>query len=217
MNWIVTTTNVSSSWKYPLLLFYMFSMTLASAHSGTRPTTQPPEAQDDFVMVIIQKPALIDVLENDQLHGTLKGLRILDQPAIGAVKVNADHRLSYIPGESECEAVDRFTYIVANETGWDTVAVFVEILCERLTIFSGFSPNGDGEFDTFTIKGVELLPNNKLSIFDYNGQEIYQKNRYANDWDGSQLDEPLSTEYTYYYVFEDGEGNVYSGYFKVDS
>ncbi len=177
----------------------------------------PPEAEDDFVMVIIQKETIINVLENDKLHGIFKGLNILDRPSMGEVGINADNSLSYIPSNTHCNETDRFTYTVANENGMDTVTVFVEILCEKLTVFSGFSPNGDGEFDTFTIKGAELLPNNSLSIFDFNGQEIYRKAKYANNWDGSELAEPLSTEYTYYYLFNDGEGNYYSGYFKIDS
>jgi len=203
--------------RTPLALLYVvFSMAFpfsAVAASDNEPA--PPEAVDDYIVVVIQNEVIFNVLDNDRLHGIFKGLAILDYPKMGTVRVKEDHTLSYIP-KSECDQVDRFTYVVSNEVGLDTVAVFVEILCEKLTIFSGFSPNGDGIDDVFTIKGIENFPDNSLSIFDYTGQEIYRKKHYINDWDGSELGEPLSSEFTYFYVFDDGEGHFFSGYFKVD-
>ena len=203
--------------KSPLILLCLaFCMTLSSlAIASSNESSNPPEATDDYIVVVIQNEVVFNVLDNDRLHGMLTGLQILEHPKMGEVKIKEDQTLSYIP-ESECDQVDRFTYVVSNEVGLDTVAVFVEILCEKLTIFSGFSPNGDGIDDVFTIKGVENFPENSLSIFDYTGQEIYRKRHYSNDWDGSELEKPLSDEYTYFYVFDDGEGHFFSGYFKVD-
>jgi len=66
-------------------------------------------------------------------------------------------------------------------------ADFREVLAE--TAFAthnyGFSPNGDGIHDTFTIEGLELRPNNTLKIYNRYGSLVYSKENYNNTWDGT--------------------------------
>ncbi|AOM78268.1 gliding motility-associated C-terminal domain-containing protein [Pedobacter steynii] len=57
------------------------------------------------------------------------------------------------------------------------------------------TPNGDGNNDTFKIKGLENYPGTKVTIFNRWGNEVYRSDNYTNDWDGSQLNEG-----TYYYL-----------------
>ncbi|QNK64746.1 DUF11 domain-containing protein [Pedobacter sp. PAMC26386] len=57
------------------------------------------------------------------------------------------------------------------------------------------TPNGDGNNDTFKIKGLENYPGTDVSIFNRWGNEVYRSSGYKNDWDGSQLNEG-----TYYYL-----------------
>ncbi|WP_316841718.1 gliding motility-associated C-terminal domain-containing protein [Pedobacter gandavensis] len=57
------------------------------------------------------------------------------------------------------------------------------------------TPNGDGNNDTFKIKGLENYSGTQVTIFNRWGNEVYRSDNYNNDWDGSQLNEG-----TYYYL-----------------
>ncbi|MEM9822867.1 MAG: gliding motility-associated C-terminal domain-containing protein, partial [Bacteroidota bacterium] len=86
----------------------------------------------------------------------------------------------------------------------------------ELTIFSGFSPNGDGVNDFFQIRGIERFPNNSVLVFNRWGNEVFRSRGYTNDqgWDGRWEGKDLP-DGTYFYVIEDGEGNQYSGYVQI--
>ncbi|MES2284236.1 MAG: gliding motility-associated C-terminal domain-containing protein [Bacteroidota bacterium] len=49
---------------------------------------------------------------------------------------------------------------------------------------TGFSPNGDGKNDKFVIRGIEVYPNNHITIFNRWGNIVYQIDGYHNQWDG---------------------------------
>ncbi|SMO58424.1 T9SS type B sorting domain-containing protein [Solitalea koreensis] len=82
-----------------------------------------------------------------------------------------------------------------------------------LSIPTAFTPNGDNVNDYFVIPGIEEVQN---SIFIYNrwGDEVYRKNNYQNNWNGSSL--PSGT---YYYVLKvkdkDNKWDGYSGYIEI--
>ena len=82
----------------------------------------------------------------------------MKQPQFGEIYINNFDSLTYIPQPNICEENDEFAYLLETETSIDTIFVTVEILCESLTIISGFSPNGDGVNDTFTILGIQNFP-----------------------------------------------------------
>ena len=48
----------------------------------------------------------------------------------------------------------------------------------------GFSPNGDGINDTWTINNIYLYPNNKVKVFNRSGKMVYEKSNYKNTWNG---------------------------------
>lgn len=58
-----------------------------------------------------------------------------------------------------------------------------------------YTPNGDGNNDTFEIRGLELFAENDLVIVNRWGNEVYKSNNYQNTWTGEGLNEG-----TYYYV-----------------
>jgi gliding motility-associated-like protein len=82
---------------------------------------------------------------------------------------------------------------------------------------NGFSPDGDGQNDTFTILGVQNYPDNSLLIFNKWGEQVFEQTNYKNDWNGGKTEgENLSSEDSvYYYVFKDGKGKSYSGYLQI--
>jgi gliding motility-associated-like protein len=63
-----------------------------------------------------------------------------------------------------------------------------------------FSPNGDGNNDTWTIASIDYYPNNRVVVFNRFGQRVFGTKDYQNDWDGKQLGQDLP-EGTYYFVF----------------
>ncbi len=75
-----------------------------------------------------------------------------------------------------------------------------------------FTPNGDGNHDTWEIYNIEMFPDLKVEIFDRWGRLIYvSEHGYNNDWDGRSLDGKELPMDTYYYVIN---FNV-EGYEKV--
>ncbi len=58
-----------------------------------------------------------------------------------------------------------------------------------------FTPNNDGQNDHFTIKNIELFPENELVILNRWGNEVYTRFSYDNTWNGSNL-----SEGTYFYI-----------------
>jgi gliding motility-associated-like protein len=86
----------------------------------------------------------------------------------------------------------------------------------------GFSPNNDGLFDRFEIKGLE---GRKVHLTVYNrwGNKVYEHADYDNSWDGSSNVKGLSlgngklTQSTYYYIlqFTDGNGETKTGFVEI--
>jgi len=87
----------------------------------------------------------------------------------------------------------------------------------------GFSPNGDGVHDTFTIEGLGLRPNNTLKIYNRWGALVYSKNNYNNTWDGTS-DNKITIKRAeglpvgvYFYVLNfNDEGKKWTGYIYLN-
>lgn len=72
---------------------------------------------------------------------------------------------------------------------------------------NSFSPNGDGIHDTWLVAGLETYPNSSLSIFNRDGQIVYQAKPYFEGWDGKYngKDVPIGV---YYYIINRGNGEA---------
>lgn len=77
-----------------------------------------------------------------------------------------------------------------------------------------FTPNQDGINDTFEIKGIEFLQQNRVTIFNPDGLEVYKATNYKNNWDGKSLNAG-----TYYYIVEilmpNGEWELFKGHLTL--
>lgn len=96
---------------------------------------------------------------------------------------------------------------IAKKTGIGTITDAV-----RLEIFNEFTPNGDGQNETFQIDFISSYPNNTLEIYNRWGSLVYRKNNYDNSFIGVsnvnlsiQKDAKLPTG-TYFYVLDLGNG-----------
>lgn len=175
----------------------------------------PPQANADRAITLMNNEVLFEVLSNDYLDGEVLEMKFVSMPEMGVVEINKDFSVKYIPESDICDEVDKFTYFIRTSSGVDTTEISVEIICEELTFLSGFSPNDDGVFDNFTIIGVERYPKNQLIIFNGDGEQVYIQDSYSNEWDG-KVEGVLPEKNTmYYFVFSDGNGNMHSGYVQV--
>ena len=178
--------------------------------------TRNPKAVDDVATTEKGKPILIDVLANDSISGNIT-LKIINPPAHGELTLTSDSKVIYSPTGEYCSGTntDKFVYQICNSSGCDMAIVNVTVVCDKIKIYNGFSPNGDGVNDYFTIEGIEKYPNNVLTIYNRFGTQVYTVKSYKNDWDGTWNNKQLPNG-TYFYQFIDGEGNVVNGYVQLE-
>jgi len=169
-----------------------------------------PEANPDLDSLSMNGTVLVNVLANDRLRGELTSFEIVDYPRFGNATREGDD-LRYMADPEFC-GIDYFVYEICNSFGCDTALVTVEVLCDELIIYSGFSPNFDDINETFTVLGIYQFPDNRMEVFNRYGNLVFEMDGYDNSWEGTYFDgEPLP-EGTYFYVFEDGKGRTYTGY-----
>jgi len=79
-----------------------------------------------------------------------------------------------------------------------------------------FSPNGDGINDFWTIKELERYPNNKVWIYDANGNLVFEDVNYKNDWDGKLNGVPLPQASYLFLIDNNSDGNInHEGWFYL--
>jgi gliding motility-associated-like protein len=96
---------------------------------------------------------------------------------------------------------------VTNQDGCsnkDTITVFVlfEGNC-ALHIYSGITPNGDGDNDSWEIEGIRFFPKNNVNIFNRWGTKVWSATKYDNKevvWTGLDFHKNPLPSGTYYYV-----------------
>ncbi len=156
---------------------------------------------------------LLEVLANDQLTDEPRSVSLISEPFFGRAQVVGNTAISYLHNGGDC-AVDVFTYEVCQGERCDSATVQIDVYCEDLLIYNGFSPNGDGVNDELTILGLGRYPDHVLSIFNRDGQQLVSFRDYSNDWRGKVSGRELAAG-TYFYVIELGDGHTQSGYIQL--
>ena len=92
-------------------------------------------------------------------------------------------------------------------------------ICCNITVYNGFSPDGDGINDTWVIKDIEHYPYSQTLVVNRWGTIVFNKIFYKNDWDGtsnklkSELKDNKLPEGTYFYIIKLNNGCPdYKGY-----
>jgi gliding motility-associated-like protein len=174
-----------------------------------------PRAVADFSITNKSSEVAIRPITNDSLYGMPGNIVLLTQPTNGIVTFDeSTGKTIYKPNAENCVGRDSFKYAVITAGGRDTTWISVEVLCDEVIVFSGFSPNGDGVNDVFSIIGLEKYPNNKLLIFNRVGNQVFEAANYQGDWDGVSEGKPL-TDGTYFYIIDLGNGKKLSGYVQL--
>jgi gliding motility-associated-like protein len=175
-----------------------------------------PYAVDDRANTTKAKAVYIDVMTNDSIFTNRGTITIIKEPKRGTAVVMPDFRILYTPNADYCNAAkpDTLTYTICNQAGCDTATVQVTVICDKIKVYSGFSPNNDGVNDFFVIEGAENFAKNTLTIYNRWGTAVLDTKGYKNDW-GGNWDGKALPDGTYFYIFNDGEGNQISGYIQI--
>jgi gliding motility-associated-like protein len=193
--------------------------------TGTAPVLLT--AIDDNESVLFTEALTIDVCANDVIPGNQVLTNYFILPATvggidtqyGSATFASECNIIYTSDGIECDVVDSFMYVICTINGCDTALITISLDCEpieggELVFSNGFSPNGDDVNQFFEVQGAETYPNNSLSIFNRWGNEVFRTDNYQNDWEGTFNGARLMNG-TYFYVFNDGAGNMYTGYVYI--
>lgn len=123
-----------------------------------------------------------------------------------------DTSLMYLPGQYSVTVMDAnnsvgvIAFTIGSENGPG---------CD-FTIYSGFTPNGDGVNDQWIIDGIEYLGDNEVLIYDRWGGQVWEGQNYDNSaivWDGSHSDGRNLPSGTYFYIVRiNAKSNAYKGW-----
>jgi gliding motility-associated-like protein len=74
------------------------------------------------------------------------------------------------------------------------------------------TPNGDGFYDTWNIKNIELFPEAEVQVFNRWGQKVFtSRNISADDWDGTVDGKPLPMDSYHYILYLSKDSNPIKG------
>lgn len=199
---------------------YTYNTFVAEDVNGLTDTCQfsvlvdlPPVAVDDVYILSGQGSELeINPLSNDfDPDGDWFEMTDYTITLGEAIFIN-DTTLIYNAPEDWCGEVT-IPYTICDEYGLcDDAVITITVNCpEELFIPEGFSPDNDGNNDTFEILGLWQYPNNKLTVFNRWGHPIYEAENYDGSWDGTAQDsmalgsKPVPRG-TYFYLLDLGNG-----------
>jgi gliding motility-associated-like protein len=143
---------------------------------------------------------------------------LVKQPTKGTLMFNPDGSYTYTP-LPDFSGSDTFTYKLCDADG-DCSEAIVSIVIEDIVPDQVFTPNGDGQNDTYFIKGIDRYPSNKVTILNRWGNVVYEKSGYLNEWDGYANvkkvgNEPLPVG-TYYFLIQYGNNRHKTGFVYLE-
>jgi gliding motility-associated-like protein len=187
------------------------------------PANIPPVAIPDYATTKIITPVTIPVTLNDyDTDGTINiaSVSITQGPAHGTVLVMLDGTTTYTP-DAGFAGIDHFIYQISDNDALplsDTAIVTIVIEPNKISIPSGFSPDGDGTNEYFVIQGLEAYPEASLQIYNRWGNLVYESAPYDNKWQGTSnvggvLFGANLPEGTYFYMLDlKNDEKLSSGY-----
>ena len=167
----------------------------------------PPIAVDDQGAGGVDMDIVIDVLMNDSdpENGVLT-VTVTVPPANGSLLQNGG-TLTYTPLRGFL-GTDSLQYEICDNgvpIRCDTAWVVYTINAVGISPPVGFSPNGDGDNETWIVDGITAFPDNSVIIFNRWGNQVFQADNYQNNWDGT-FDGRALPEGTYYWIIDLGDG-----------
>jgi len=72
-----------------------------------------------------------------------------------------------------------------------------------------FTPNGDGNNDFWVVPGLANYPNNRVTIFNRSGHEVFKTQSYQNNWGGFYKNNNKKLPAgSYFYIIDLGDGSA---------
>jgi len=184
-----------------------------------------PVLVDDVDTVLIGGTKTTNILANDNVVGAKSRFFILPLsdagvgPLYGFVMLDSITGVAtYVNTSGDCGKSDFYKYVVCNSAGCDTALVNIFLKCKEeskpFKIYNALSPNEDDDNDAFIIDGLDKFPNHTLCVYDRWGHQILNTKNYNNDWKGTWNGKILP-DGTYFYVFDNGQGGVNTGYIEI--
>jgi gliding motility-associated-like protein len=169
--------------------------------------TVNPNAQNDYLTTngyANAAAATGNVITNDAGSGIQSSVTLINNVTSGTLQLDANGNFLYRPYRNYC-GLDSFRYQICDTNNLcSNAAVYFEVFCRDVTVFTGFSPNGDGINDNWLIADIEGT-NNSVSIFDRWGRMVKTFTNYDNVnvvWDGTNSAGVLLSSGTYFYAIE---------------
>ncbi|MEQ9441634.1 MAG: FG-GAP-like repeat-containing protein [Cyclobacteriaceae bacterium] len=101
-----------------------------------------------------------------------------------------------------------YTCTVTNEQGCESIVAFTVTVDRSLDVIPerAFTPNSDGNNDTWYIDKMDLYPDCQLTLFNRQGTKIFEEGDYTNlqPWDGSTNNTPVPAG-VYFYLIDCGK------------
>jgi gliding motility-associated-like protein len=157
-----------------------------------------------------EQPAQSEVIVGDDQEGPYKFSTVLNatSPSVGnGLWSSPDNTIYFVDRTNPKTYVDSLkfgknTFIWTVTNGACTpVSDSMTVTTNDIRVPHGISPNLDALNDTFKIKGLENLQNQKaeLTIITKWGNVVYQSGDYKNDWTGTFKGNALPED-TYFYI-----------------
>ncbi len=178
-------------------------------------------AEDDVEIVDFVNSTTFDAGANDQFYAGAT-FSVVSSVSKGTLTNDGDGMFTYLP-DVTTDGTDEFTYEVCSvncpnecDQAKVTIAVSIDTDCSIPTIIT---PNGDGYNDEFLIaclKATSKYPNNKVTIFNEWGDQVFEASPYQNDWKGTYNGQELPVG-TYFYIVDFGDGSdPQSGFLLIE-
>lgn len=163
----------------------------------------------DYDTTLVNVPVTINVLANDINPGSDPlTVNLCGFPSYGIVVLNSDKTITYTP-YTDFEGDDILCYRICNAlqpTLCSDTLVYIHVKQPSLgdlIVYNGVSPNGDGNNDTWKVKGIEKYPDNTVLIFNRWGDQVRAYANYNNTsrcWDGTNEQGDPLPDGTYFYI-----------------
>ena len=156
--------------------------------------------QPDSLMVELYSPTLLDDFNISVFGGTDGSIESTVEGGSG------NYIYQWSTGDNSDYITDlpqgSYNLTVTDENSCTTNAKIVLFAPRELAIPEGLSPNGDGDNDFYVIKGINVYPNNEITVFNRWGNIVYQQSGYNNEWQGTNNQGESLPDGTYFVIFQ---------------